>query len=96
MRLLECLRLRLKDVDLHYLHITVRDPKGGRDRKTMLPVGLAAPLHEHLDKVKARHQQDLAEGFGNVHLPGALEKKLPSAARGMGMAICFSSRTALH
>jgi site-specific recombinase XerD len=47
----------------------------------MLPVSLAAPLREHLDKVKARHRQDLAEGFGNVHLPGALERKLPSASR---------------
>ena len=75
------LRLRVKDVDLHYLHITLRDPKGGRDRKTMLPVSLAAPLREHLDKVRARHRQDLAEGFGNVHLPGALERKLPSASR---------------
>jgi integron integrase len=81
LRLLECLRLRVKDVDLHYLHITLRDPKGGRDRKTMLPVSLAAPLREHLDKVKARHRQDLAEGFGNVHLPGELERKLPSASR---------------
>ncbi len=81
LRLLECLRLRVKDVDLHYLHITLRDPKGGRDRKTMLPVSLAAPLREHLDKVRARHRQDLAEGFGNVYLPGALERKLPSASR---------------
>jgi integron integrase len=81
LRLLECLRLRVKDVDLHYLHITVRDPKGGRDRKTMLPVSLAAPLRNHLHKVQKRHQQDLAEGFGSVHLPGALERKLPGAAR---------------
>ena len=81
LRLLECLRLRVKDVDLHYLHITVRGPKGGRDRKTMLPVSLAAPLHEHLDNVKARHQQDLAEGFGSVRLPTALERKTPNASR---------------
>ena len=81
LRLLECLRLRVKDVDLHYLHITVRDRKGGRERKTMLPVSLAAPFREHLDKVKKRHQQDLAEGFGSVHLPGALEIKLPGATR---------------
>jgi integron integrase len=81
LRLLECLRLRVKDVDLHYLHITVRDPKGGRDRKTMLPVSLATSLREHLDKVKARHQQDLAEGFGSVYLPTALERKTPGASR---------------
>jgi integron integrase len=81
LRLLECLRLRVKDVDLEYLHITVRDPKGGRDRKTMLPVSLAPAMCEHLDKVKARHQQDLREGFGNVHLPAAFERKVPSASR---------------
>jgi integron integrase len=81
MRLLECLRLRVKDVDLHYLHITVRDPKGGRERKTMLPISLAAALRQHLEKVKRRHEQDLHEGFGSVHLPGALERKIPSASR---------------
>ena len=81
LRLLECLRLRVKDVDLHYLHITVRDPKGGRERKTMLPVSLASSLREHLDKVRRRHEQDLAEGFGSVHLPGALERKIPNASR---------------
>jgi integron integrase len=81
MRLLECLRLRVKDVDLHYLHITVRDPKGGQERKTMLPISLAAALRQHLEKVKRRHEQDLHEGFGSVHLPGALERKIPSASR---------------
>jgi integron integrase len=81
LRLLECLRLRVKDIDLHYLHITVRDPKGGRERKTMLPLTLATPLREHLENVKRRHEQDLAEGFGSVHLPGALERKIPSASR---------------
>ena len=81
LRLLECLRLRVKDVDLHYLHITVRDPKGGRERKTMLPVSLAAPLREHLNKVKVRHTQDLADGCGSVYLPTALERKIPNASR---------------
>ena len=81
LRLLECLRLRVKDVDLHYLHITVRDPKGGRERKTMLPVSLAGLVRQHLEKVKRRHEQDLAEGFGSVYLPDALERKIPSASR---------------
>lgn len=81
LRLLECLRLRVKDVDLHYLHITVRDPKGGRERKTMLPVILASTLREHLEKVKQQHQGDLAAGFGAVYLPGALERKLPDASQ---------------
>jgi integron integrase len=81
LRLLECLRLRVKDVDLQYLHITVRDPKGGKERRTMLPVSLASALREHLEKVKQRHQKDLAAGYGSVHLPGALERKLPNACR---------------
>ena len=81
LRLLECLRLRVKDVDLQYLHITVRDPKGGKERKTMLPVSLAPALREHLEKVKQQHQDDLAAGFGAVYLPGALERKLPGASR---------------
>jgi len=81
LRLLECLRLRVKDVDLQYLHITVREPKGGKERKTMLPVSLAPALREHLENVRQRHQDDLAAGFGAVYLPGALERKLPGASR---------------
>ena len=81
LRLLECLRLRVKDVDLQYLHITVREPKGGKERKTMLPVSLAPMLREHLENVRQRHQADLAAGFGAVYLPGALERKLPGASR---------------
>jgi integron integrase len=81
LRLLECLRLRVKDVDLQYLAIIVRDTKGGKERRTMLPVSVAPALREHLEKVKRRHRQDLADGFGSVHLPGALERKLPGASR---------------
>ena len=81
LRLLECLRLRVKDVDLQYLHITVREPKGGKERKTMLPVSLTPALREHLENVRQRHQHDLAAGFGAVYLPGALERKLPGASR---------------
>src|SRR6266516_7660471 len=83
LRLLECLRLRVKDVDLQYLHITVREPKGGKERKTMLPVSLAPALREHLENVRQRHQVDLAAGFGAVYLPGALalERKLLGASR---------------
>jgi integron integrase len=81
LRLLECLRLRVKDVDLQYLHITVRQPKGGKERKTMLPVSLAPAFREHLENVRQRHHADLAAGFGAVYLPGALERKLPGASR---------------
>lgn len=81
LRLMECMRLRVKDVDLGYLRVTVRDGKGGKDRITMLPVNAAKPLERHLQKVKAEHEQDLEDGFGSVYLPDALERKYPNAAR---------------
>jgi integrase len=96
LRLLECLRLRIKDVDLQYLHITVREPKGGRERRTMLPVSLAPALREHLEKVKRRHQQDLADGFGSVHLPDALERKLPGASREWAWQYVFPAERRHH
>lgn len=79
LRLLECLRLRVKDVDLAQARITVREGKGAKDRVTMLPVNLALPLERHLAKVRAQHEQDLEDGFGTVYLPGALDRKYPSA-----------------
>ncbi len=81
LRLLECLRLRVKDVDFQYLHIVLRDSKGGKDRRTILPVSVVPALRDHLDEVKRRLDVDLAEGFGTVHLPGALERKMPNASR---------------
>jgi integron integrase len=81
LRLMECVRLRVKDVDFGYLRVTVRDGKGGKDRITMLPVNAAKPLERHLQKVKAQHEQDLEDGFGGVYLPDALEHKYPNAAR---------------
>jgi integron integrase len=81
LRLMECVRLRVKDVDLGYLRVTVRDGKGGKDRITRLPVNAAKPLERHLQKVKAQHEQDLEDGFGSVYLPHALERKYPNAAR---------------
>ena len=81
LRLMECVRLRVKDVDLGYLRITVRDGKGGKDRITMLPVNFAKPLERHLQKIKAQHEQDLEDGFGSVYLADALERKYPNAAR---------------
>ena len=81
LRLLECLRLRVKDIDLAQARITVREGKGGKDRVTMLPVNLAVPLERHLAKGKAQHEQDLEDGFGTVYLPGALDRKYPSADR---------------
>jgi integron integrase len=81
LRLMECVRLRVKDVDLASLRITVRDGKGGKDRITMLPVNVAESMRRHLAKVRAQHEQDLADGFGAVHLPTALERKFGNANR---------------
>ena len=81
---MECVRLRVKDVDFGYAQITVRDAKGGKDRVTMLPIHLAEPLQRHLVKVKAQHEQDLEDGYGCIHLPYALERKFPNAHRRNG------------
>jgi site-specific recombinase XerD len=80
-RLMECVRLRVKDIDFGYARITVRDAKGAKDRVAMLPVNLAAGLQRHLQKVKAQHEQDSVESLGEVWLPDALARKYPSAAR---------------
>ena len=78
---MECLRLRVKDVDFARGEILVREGKGFKDRVTMLPEKLLAPLSEHLARVKTLHEADLADGFGEVYLPWALERKYPNAAR---------------
>jgi integron integrase len=96
LRLMECVRLRVKDIDFGYARITVREGKGGKDRVTMLPVNLAPGLQRHLQKVKAQHEQDIDDGFGHVHLPDALTRKFPSAAREWGWQYVFpSSRISL-
>ncbi|MDV2994931.1 MAG: Tyrosine recombinase XerC [Chroococcidiopsis sp. SAG 2025] len=79
MRLMECLRLRVKDIDFEYQQIAVRDGKGNKDRVTMLPVSTIEPIKAHLQKTKSLHQQDLALGYGSVELPYALERKYPNA-----------------
>lgn len=81
MRLLECLRLRVKDVDFASSKIEVHDGKGFKDRITMLPEKLKAPLRLHLEKVKLWHEADLKKGAGEVYLPFALARKYPGAAR---------------
>jgi integron integrase len=96
LRLMECVRLRVKDIDFGYARITVREGKGGKDRVTMLPVNLAPGLQRHLQKVKAQHEQDIDDGFGHVHLPDALTRKFPGAAREWGWQYVFpSSRISL-
>jgi integron integrase len=81
MRLMEAIRLRVQDVDFHYRQITVRDGKGHKDRVTVLPDSLVQPLQDHLQRVREWHKKDLAEGYGNVYLPHALERKYPNAER---------------
>ncbi len=79
LRLMECLRLRIKDIDFEYKQITVRDGKGQKDRLTMLPKKLIEQLHQQTEKASILHKQDLANGFGEVYLPNALERKYPNA-----------------
>jgi integron integrase len=79
LRLMEALRLRVHDLDLQRLQITVRDGKGGKDRRTMLPSRLVEGLKAHLEAVRRLHRQDLAEGYGKVQLPHALDRKYPHA-----------------
>ena len=79
LRLMECLRLRVQDIDFSRNEILVRDGKGAKDRITMLPESLNAPFQDHLKKVKAIHEKDLADGWGRVLLPDALDRKYPNA-----------------
>ena len=81
MRLLECCRLRVKDIDFSSRQVSVRDGKGRKDRLTVLPTALIECLQDHLQHVHAQHQSDLRAGFGTVALPDALARKYPSAAR---------------
>ena len=79
LRLMECLRLRVQDLDFSSSEILVRDGKGAKDRITMLPDSLNLPLQDHLKKVKKIHQRDVAEGWGRVQTPAALDRKYPHA-----------------
>ena len=91
MRILECLRLRVKDVNFLKREIVIREGKGFKDRVTMLPESLATPLQAHLLRVERLHNSDLAEGYGEVFLPYALERKYPNAAREWGWQYIFPS-----
>jgi integron integrase len=91
LRLMECVRLRVKDIDFGYARITVRDGKGAKDRVTMLPVNLAKPLERHLKKVQAQHEEDLEAGFGSVFLPNAIARKYPRAAKQWAWQYVFPS-----
>jgi len=90
-RVMECLRLRVKDVDFARREIVVREGKGFKDRVTMLPESLVAPLREHLVRVRALHERDLREGGGEVYLPYALARKYPAAGREWAWQYVFPS-----
>ena len=81
LRLLEALTLRIKDIDVARGQVTVRDPKWKHDRVTMLPASVSADLSEQLVRAAALHQEDLADGFGRVWLPDAIDRKFPLASR---------------
>jgi integron integrase len=92
MRLLECLTLRIKDVDLERGEIRIRQGKGGKDRVTVLPRSARQLLDDHLRRVRALHERDLADGAGAVALPGALRRKYPSAPRQWAWQWVFPAR----
>jgi integron integrase len=92
LRVMECLRLRVKDVDLGYRQILVRDGKGDKDRVTLLPERLVEPVRAHLQRVRALHRRDLREGYGEVSLPYALARKYPRAGREWAWQFVFPSR----
>jgi len=89
LRLEECLRLRVKDLDLGRLQITVRDAKGEKDRVTLLPGMVVDALKEHLVRVRQQHERALREGYGGVELPYALQRKYPQADREWGWQYVF-------
>ena len=92
MRLLECVRLRIQDVDFGQHLIFVRGRKGGKDRTTILPRNLQGALQAHIAAVKALHHRDLEEGFGDVYVPEALARKYPKAGRTTGWQWVFPAR----
>ena len=91
LRIMETLRLRVKDVDFAQREILVREGKGFKDRVTMLPLSLVEPLKSHLLKVQALHQDDLSTGHGEVFMPMALDRKYPNAGRDWRWQYCFPS-----
>ena len=93
LRLLESVRVRVKDLDFDHRAILVRDGKGGRDRVVTLPDELIAPLTSHLDGRKAQFERDVAAGNGTVYLPHALTRKYPGAPRAWGWQYVFAAET---
>ena len=80
MRLMECLRLRVKDLDFGLGEVMIREGKGDKDRRSMLPKKVKVPLQQHLERVRNIHARDLAAGYGRAPLPHALDRKYPNAS----------------
>jgi integron integrase len=93
LRLMECVRLRVKDIDFARHQIVVRAGKGDKDRVTILPDSLVQPLRDHLERTRLLHRHDLARGFGAVYLPEALARKYPNAHREWGWQYVFPADT---
>ncbi len=89
LRLMECCRLRVKDIDFSRNEIVIRSGKGNKDRYTMLPSTIRDSLARHLEGVKSQHQEDLAKGLGRVSLPNALDRKYPNAGKEWGWQWVF-------
>ena len=89
MRLMECMRLRVKDLNFDLRTVTVRDTKSNRDRVTVLPSSTVEPLRTHLERVSIQHREDLRRGFGSVEMPGALAQKYPNAQYEWGWQYVF-------
>jgi integron integrase len=92
LRLMECIRMRVHDLDFGRSLIYVRHGKGGKDRATLFPVSIKEALESHIQRVRQLHEQDLGAGHGEVYLPGALEKKYPHAAKEFGWQYVFPSK----
>lgn len=91
LRVMECVRLRVKDIDFNLHQLVIRDGKGLKDRITVLPATLVQPLHDHLARTRQIHQEDLDQGYGQVFLPYALARKYPNASTEWGWQFAFPS-----
>lgn len=91
LRLMECVRLRVKDIDFGHHRIVVRQGKGAKDRYTLLPEAIMGPLQDQMGVIRRVHERDLKDGFGAVELPYALARKYPAAARTLGWQYLFAA-----
>ena len=96
LRVMECVRLRVKDIDFAYNQIIVRDGKGHKERVTILPDNLKAPLKAHLENVRRLHQKDISEGFGRVYFTLSPGTQISKRQFTMALAICISSIQTIH